>query len=125
MVSFSFTSCGKIFLVNKKFLFLILLCFILLIVALVFIRGDEDTWLCQNNQWVKHGNPSVPMPTDGCNPKPTETQIANPASVYCTEQGGKSEIRIQNDSSQTGFCIFSDRECDEWEFFRTQKCVSN
>lgn len=28
--------------------------------------GPEDTWLCQNNQWVKHGNPSAPMPEAAC-----------------------------------------------------------
>lgn len=28
--------------------------------------GDEDDWICVNNQWVKHGNPSKPMPQTGC-----------------------------------------------------------
>jgi uncharacterized protein len=108
--------------VNKKYLFVILLGFILLTVVLVFIRSDEDTWLCQNNQWVKHGNPSASRPVEGCGQEPVKTQMANPASVYCTEQGGKSEIRTQNDGSQTGWCVFQDRECDEWEFFRTKNC---
>jgi len=31
-----------------------------------FLGGEEDTWLCVNNQWVKHGNPAAPMPTEGC-----------------------------------------------------------
>jgi hypothetical protein len=26
----------------------------------------EDLWLCQNNEWVKHGNPSTSKPTSGC-----------------------------------------------------------
>jgi hypothetical protein len=30
------------------------------------LGGTEDNWLCQNGEWVKHGNPSVPMPTSGC-----------------------------------------------------------
>jgi len=48
-----------------------------------------------------------------------KSQIANPASVYCEEQGGTSEIRTNEDGSQTGFCIFSDgSECEEWEFYR-------
>jgi putative hemolysin len=48
--------------------------------------------------------------------------IANPASVYCQEQGGVSEIRTNPDGSQTGFCIFPDNsECDEWAFYR-QEC---
>jgi len=46
------------------------------IIGLVFVLGmvilglrfltDEDTWLCQNGQWIKHGNPSAPMPTTLC-----------------------------------------------------------
>ncbi len=45
-------------------------------------------------------------------------QLANPASVYCIEQGGESDIRTLVDESQKGFCLFDDgSECDEWEFF--------
>ncbi|HUW21435.1 MAG TPA: hypothetical protein VMW41_02080 [Candidatus Bathyarchaeia archaeon] len=28
--------------------------------------GPEDTWLCQNGQWIKHGNPAKPPPDTGC-----------------------------------------------------------
>ncbi len=34
--------------------------------VLVLLRGSEDDWICQNSQWVKHGNPSKPMPTTLC-----------------------------------------------------------
>jgi putative hemolysin len=38
--------------------------------------------------------------------------IANPASVYCEEQGGTLDL-------ESGMCRFSDgSECDEWAFFR-------
>lgn len=30
------------------------------------IGGPEDTWICDDGQWVKHGNPRDPMPTKGC-----------------------------------------------------------
>ena len=47
------------------------------------------------------------------------TNIANPASVYCVEQGGKLEIRKAADGSEQGFCVFPDgSECEEWAFFR-------
>ena len=26
----------------------------------------EDDWICQNNQWVKHGHPKSEMPTKPC-----------------------------------------------------------
>jgi len=46
--------------------------------------------------------------------------ISNPASVYCTQNGGKSEIR-SNEEGQYGVCVFSDgSECDEWKFFRKE-----
>lgn len=54
---------------------------------------------------------------------PGNAGIANPASVYCQEQGGKSEIITAPDGSQGGQCVFSDgRKCDEWQFFRTKAC---
>ena len=47
------------------------------------------------------------------------TQLPNPASVYCIEQGGTSEIRTNPDGSQTGYCVFPDRtECEQWPFYR-------
>ena len=49
----------------KKYL-LVFAFFIILAGVLFVLRGDEDTWFCQNNQWVKHGNPSAPMPDAGC-----------------------------------------------------------
>ena len=46
-------------------------------------------------------------------------QIANPASVFCEEQGGKLEIRTAPEGGQVGYCIFEDgSECEEWAFFR-------
>ena len=39
---------------------------ILAVVAGVRFFSGEDNWICENNQWVKHGNPIAPMPTSGC-----------------------------------------------------------
>lgn len=33
---------------------------------LLFVRGNEDTWLCARGSWVKHGNPNTPKPTGDC-----------------------------------------------------------
>lgn len=47
-----------------------------------------------------------------------QTQIANPASVYCGEQGGSLEIRTAGDGSQAGYCILKDgTECEEWDYY--------
>ena len=46
------------------------------------------------------------------------TTIANPASVYCVNHGGKLDIRTTS-SGQTGICVFSNGyECDEWNYFK-------
>ena len=45
--------------------------------------------------------------------------MANPASVYCVEQGGESIVKQDKDGSEYGICKFKDgKEVDEWEFYR-------
>jgi hypothetical protein len=57
-------------------------------------------------------------------PEPAATDMPqagmpNPASVYCTQQGNKLEIRTATDGSQSGICIFPDGStCDEWAYYR-------
>jgi uncharacterized protein len=49
-----------------------------------------------------------------------EAGMANPASVYCAEKGGTSEIR-EGDGGEVGYCVFADgSECEEWAFYRGQ-----
>jgi putative hemolysin len=57
-------------------------------------------------------------PAEEANEEPA-TGLANPASVYCQEQGGTVEIRTDAEGGQYGVCIFDDgSECDEWAYFR-------
>ena len=58
-----------------------------------------------------------------CSPRQTNpgqaANIANPAAVYCEQQGGKSKIVTAADGSQGGMCVFQDGStCDEWAYFR-------
>jgi hypothetical protein len=43
---------------------------VILIIAIFGVRfvlgGSEDTWICQNGEWIKHGNPSAAKPTTSC-----------------------------------------------------------
>jgi putative hemolysin len=49
----------------------------------------------------------------------TQAGMPNPASVYCTQNGNKLEIRTAADGSQSGVCVFPDGSaCDEWAYFR-------
>lgn len=52
----------------KVFIFLILAIIILSLGILFGVRflSGEDTWICQNGQWVKHGNPSAAKPSGVC-----------------------------------------------------------
>jgi uncharacterized protein len=48
-----------------------------------------------------------------------QANMPNPASVYCTQNGNKLEIRTAADGSQYGVCVFPDGStCDEWSYFR-------
>jgi putative hemolysin len=49
---------------------------------------------------------------------------ANPASINCTEQGGRLELRQDAKGGTYGLCLFADgRQCEEWALFRDKKCV--
>lgn len=57
-----------------------------------------------------NGNPGV---LDGA-------MMANPASTYCLENGGKLEI-MNRKIGQYGVCLFEDnRQCEEWALYRGQ-----
>jgi putative hemolysin len=99
---------------------------VLAVVGVLFVvrlfSGNEDTWLCQNGQWVKHGNPSAAMPSTGCGESADQlngTGLANPASVNCEEKGGRVDIRTDSTGGQYGVCVFDGgKECEEWAMFR-------
>ncbi len=66
---------------------------------------------------------SAPVRSSGPEPEATAEPggagLANPAAVYCEEQGGRVEIRTAADGGQYGVCILIDgSECDEWALFR-------
>ena len=53
-----------------------------------------------------------------CKDKKDEVKLANPASVFCAENGGKTSIRIEN-YGDVGYCLFDDgTQCEEWAYFR-------
>lgn len=62
----------------------------------------------------------LPLALLACSPEDPFPQLglANPASVYCADQGGKIEIR-DTEEGQVGDCHLSDgRVVEEWEFYR-------
>lgn len=58
------------------------------------------------------GNEGTTTPAAGT------TQIANPASVHCEQQGGKLEIERAPDGER-GICVLPDgTRCEEWAYMR-------
>ncbi|MBN1325776.1 GerMN domain-containing protein [Candidatus Falkowbacteria bacterium] len=54
---------------TKKVIVIVILAVILitgLTIAVLRFSTPEDTWLCQNGEWIKHGNPSAPQPSTPC-----------------------------------------------------------
>jgi len=39
---------------------------VFLVLARLLIGGGEDTWICVDGQWVKHGVPRAPKPNTKC-----------------------------------------------------------
>ena len=72
-------------------------------------------------KWLHVGVISVlgSLVLGACCPQPTaETELANPASVYCEKQGYTLEMRTDENGTY-GVCIFPDgTECEEWAYYR-------
>lgn len=63
--------------------------------------------------------PPTPPPAPDV-PDSGDTQIANPASVYCEENGGTLQI-VDEEGGQVGYCYLGGgRVCEEWKFFRKE-----
>ena len=66
---------------KKVSIIILLLLFLLacLFVTRFIVGGNEDTWICTNGEWVKHGNPINPAPQTGCgqkaSPLPTNVNV--------------------------------------------------
>lgn len=61
--------------------FLLLLLSFVVISAIIVIRflSPEDSWICQNGNWVKHGNPLTTKPSTICD---SEVSANNSSYVY-------------------------------------------
>lgn len=86
-----------------KYKIVVLAILILAVVSAAFLMfkfygATANGWICQNNQWVKRGNPAEPRPTSGCgdaaaaeiivdSPRPDQT-IASPLTVRGKARGG-------------------------------------
>jgi len=49
--------------------------------TLALLRGSEDSWICQDGTWVKHGSPSASKPVGPCGKKKSTMKLSSPAFV--------------------------------------------
>ena len=56
----------KEFIKKNKRIALTIVGLVAILLILFLIRGSEDTWICADGEWVKHGNPNAPMPVESC-----------------------------------------------------------
>jgi hypothetical protein len=53
----------------KKFLIVLGAILAIMVVGIFSVRfwnGSEDNWICENGEWIKHGNPRVAAPETSC-----------------------------------------------------------
>ncbi|MCX6823103.1 MAG: hypothetical protein NTX91_03885 [candidate division SR1 bacterium] len=52
----------------KRSMWIIMIVVLLGLAVLMFLRlrSGEDTWMCQDGSWIKHGNPASLMPSEPC-----------------------------------------------------------
>lgn len=64
----AFRFYDRFVMLRRKGLLIALGFIVLAIVAIGGLRAlsPEDDWICQDGQWVKHGQPEIPMPTTTC-----------------------------------------------------------
>ncbi len=80
---------------KKKIEFILVGIFIVLVLVFVFL------YIQNNKTKIDNG-----------------TEIPNPASSFCVQEGGSLDIR-SSDSGEFGVCVFEDNsECEEWMFYR-------
>lgn len=71
-----------------------------LVLRFVF-GGSEDTWICQNGAWVKHGNPSQPRPVIPCEKEGQSIEELTPTGEYKKVSFEESQKIAQDFASST------------------------
>ncbi len=104
---------------SKKTILWTIVVFVIIIVAIfvllyksVLISPNQTASTSTISQTITDKSASVTAV------KATAT-LANPASVNCEQQGGRSQIVTRPDGGQYGLCYFEDnRACEEWAMMR-------
>jgi hypothetical protein len=78
---------------QKKYIIIAVAALVLIAVTtILLLRSPEDTWLCEDGAWVKHGSPKEDQPVTGCG----DPNLLNSGKA-CTE-----EAKLCSDGSSVG-----------------------
>ena len=67
------------------------------------IGGSEDTWICDDGKWVKHGVPRASMPTDPCG---EENQDEEDIVIFSPQQNQVIDNPLKIEGKAKGFWFF-------------------
>jgi hypothetical protein len=92
---------------NKTKIAVKALVIVFLVLAVRFILGGpEDSWICQNNAWVKHGNPSAPMPETQCGNKTANQEKTDLIKISEPKSGDKIKSPVSVSGEARGNWYF-------------------
>lgn len=95
--------------------------FAITVIAVIAFALGFSCWMGEKYTYYPLSIPCVYLKNKLKKQSEEKAQIANPASVYCVENGGKLEIRTGKNGGQVGYCKFNNgKECEEWAFFRKE-----
>lgn len=99
----------------KKLVLVALIFFGIIFVVRFVFGGSEDTWICENGQWIKHGSPAASKPTSGCGEENTLSQNVayQVATQKCTDGKVLSKNAFYNENSKTWWFEFAPNEPKE------------
>ncbi len=85
-----------------KIIIIILAIFVFLLFLRFVIGGPEDTWICTDGEWTKHGAPSMSKPIEGCGEEKMEcssytSEICPTECVVCPPCMACSSITCQTE----------------------------
>lgn len=108
---FIFRFYNKVSNFDKKFILSWIILFLALIIAVRIFSG-EDNWVCNNWDWVKHGNPQFSKPNISC-------EKIEDSSWYIIEKVLDISCKIDKDCNTPGEYLIQSR-CPF-----TSKCILN
>jgi hypothetical protein len=92
---------------SKKLLIvaIIILAVVVAVIGLRLLIG-EDSWICVDGKWIKHGNPGSPMPESGCGQNNNQSDKQEDIIINSPQTGEiiKSPIKIEGKAK--GFWFF-------------------